>query len=90
MSDQRIVYGARCSWWDSIDKVATTAGGLPCCPFCGGVLFEVVDEATWWGDVDRHEAGGRPGYRGFVEWLRGKCRPSVADARAEYDTTVSP
>lgn len=27
--------------------------------------------------ADRHEAAGHPGYRGFVDWLRG--RPCFAD-----------
>lgn len=48
-ADSRIVYGARCVWWDSIANAATKPGGLPCCPHCGGVLMEVPTEAfvTW-------------------------------------------
>jgi hypothetical protein len=73
VSDARIVHGARCAWWDSIDKVATKPSGLPCCPHCGGVLMEVENEATWWDQVDRYGAKGNPGYRAFIEWLRGRC-----------------
>ncbi len=83
--DRRIVYGARCSWWGSIDEVSTTASGLPCCPHCGGVLLEVDSEKEWWAGVDQFEADGHPGYRAFLVWLRGKCRPSVEMARAEFD-----
>lgn len=36
------IYGARCCWWTS--DGATHGGrkpsGLPCCPHCGGVLFQ--------------------------------------------------
>lgn len=88
MPDQRIVYGVRCSWWGSIVEVSAKASGLPCCPHCGGVLLEVANETTWWRDVDRYEANGHPGYRAFLGWLRGKCRPTVADARAEYDAAT--
>lgn len=91
MSDQRIVYGARCSWWDSIDKIGKTAPGpsghaLPCCPHCSGVLFEVQSEAEWWAGVDKYEREKpEPGYRQFVEWMRGKCFPGYVAARAAYD-----
>ena len=87
-TDPRIVYGTRCVWWDSIAKVGRTEGGrhpLPCCPRCGGALFEVPSEADWWAGVDRHEKAGNPGYRAFVEWLRGKCFPKYEDARFVYE-----
>lgn len=86
-TDLRIVYGARCSWWDSIDKVATTTGlpgGLPVCPHCGSPLFEVGSETEWWAGVDQHESEREPGYRAFIEWLRGKCFPTLEAARAAY------
>jgi len=84
MPDTRIVYGARCAWWDSIDKVGTTPTGLPACPHCGGVLFEVGTEAEWWLGVERHEAAGNDGYRAFVVWLRGKCFPTLEVAADAY------
>lgn len=88
MADERIVYGARCCWWDSIDKAhrANAPGGIgvPSCPHCGSVLFELPDEATWWAGVDRHEANGHPGYRALVEWSRGKCFPHWKEAEAAY------
>ncbi len=43
MTDQRVVYGVTCTWWDSIDKVVT-ARGLPCCPHCNSLLFERPSE----------------------------------------------
>ena len=85
MTDQRIVYGARCMWWDSIDKLVAHSGAtLPCCPRCGGMLFELPDENMWWAGVDRYEANGHPGYRAMIEWSRGKCFPSLEATQKAY------
>lgn len=87
--DTRIPFGARCTWWDSIDKIGVrfTPGGfkLPCCPHCGGMLYEMKDEAEWFASVDKYEAAGNPGYRVLVEWLRGKCFPNYAVARTAFE-----
>lgn len=85
LSDPRIVCGARCTWWDSIAKVANN--GLPCCPHCGGVLFEFADEAIWWIKVREFEAQGHPGYTKFIEWCRGQCHTSQSEALAAYRAT---
>lgn len=85
-ADPRIVYGARCTWWDSIDKVATTGpgrSGLPCCPRCGGVLMEVAGLSAWWAGATTYEEKN-PGYRAFLEWARGRCYPNFGDASAAY------
>jgi hypothetical protein len=85
--DTRIPYGARCTWWDSIDNVGrreTPSGAIPCCPHCMNVLFEVESEKVWFESVDRHEANGNPGYRAMVEWSRGKCFRSYGDLKAAY------
>lgn len=74
-------------WWDSIDKAGSRDGtttGLPCCPRCGGVLFEVPNEKEWWAGVDQHQKNGNPGYRAFIEWLRGKCFADMETAKNEY------
>lgn len=89
MRDRRVVYGARCSWWGSINEVSTLPSGMSCCPSCRGVLFEYDNEEEWWEGVDQYEAEGNPGYRAFIEWLRGRCRPSVGEARAEFDRISS-
>lgn len=82
----RVVYGVRCTWWDSIDKVATTDSGLPVCPHCGSPLFESPDLATWWQAVDRYEAEEQPGYRAMMEWARGRCFPSLTALATMYRT----
>jgi hypothetical protein len=75
--DSRIVYGANCSWWDSIDKIGrivTPRGAtLPCCPCCRGMLFEMPSQKEWWEAVALYERRGHPDYRAFIEWLRGQC-----------------
>lgn len=82
--DPRIVYSARCSWWDSIDKTAKTSSGLPCCPNCHSVLFEIENIEAWWTAVDHFEKSSHKGYRKFVEWLRGKCYTSMEAALTIY------
>lgn len=84
MSDTRIAYGVFCSWWDSVDKVRKR-DGLPCCPHCQSVLFELPNRETWMEGARRYEAEGHPGYVAFVEWARGKCFPNYTVARAAYD-----
>jgi hypothetical protein len=89
MSNNRIVYGARCTWWDSIDKVGhhkTSSGhNLPVCPHCGSPLFEVTNVDEWIRGVDRHETNGNPGYRALTEWGRGKCFASFDQLRFAYE-----
>ena len=88
MSDQRIVHGF-CTWWDSIQK-AGRKGNLPACPHCGSVLFEMANEVEWFKGVDRYEREGHPGYRKFVEWLRGKCFKNYDIAMEAYNKAIQP
>lgn len=86
-ADQRIVYGSRCTWWDGIDKVATAgAGGLPVCPSCGHVLFQVPDIETWDVAVGVHAKEAEdPAYPAFIRWLRGRCYRTADEARREFE-----
>ena len=87
-TDPRIVYGARCTWWDSIDKVGHiptgASRGLPCCPNCRSVLFECPNEGEWFTGIDRYEADGHPGYRNRMTWARGRCFPDMKTLDAIY------
>lgn len=81
--DDRIVYGATCTWWDTIYSASTVGEAkIPCCPFCKGVLFE-TREAQWWAAVDKADEA-YPGYRARVEWSRGKCFPTQFAAIEAY------
>lgn len=83
IEDTRIVCGARCCWWDSINKVGHHQG-LPCCPHCGSVLFEFPSEKEWFESVDKYEKAGNPGYRALIEWSRGKCFKTWLEAKAVF------
>ena len=84
-NDPRIVYGSRCLWWDSIDKVSilTTQSGtrLPCCPFCRGVLYEIPDLKTWEEGAKKYEANGHSGYVEVLNFMRGKCFKTMDEAK---------
>jgi hypothetical protein len=90
-SDERIAYGARCAWWDSIHNVGVKhipgsgGPGLPCCPHCGSVLMEVPSIENWNQNMDKYEADGHPGYRAMMEWSRGKCFPTMTALRSAYE-----
>lgn len=87
-ADKRIAYGAGCTWWDSIAVVSIMAKTrLPCCPHCGGLLYEVDSLAEWTAAGERHEKSGHPGYAAFLLWLRGKCFKTTAEARSAYEKT---
>jgi hypothetical protein len=75
-----IVYGARCCWWNTIDRAGRLGGqphGLPCCPYCESPLFEIAEE-LWWEQAQEVEDNGRDNYVDFVKWLQGKCLISGA------------
>jgi hypothetical protein len=89
-ADGRFCYGASCTWFGSIHEVSSTkkhprhqqtindGNDLPCCPICGGMLFEMKDEGEWWEGIDLFEKGTyplptahpHPGYRKMWEWQR--------------------
>lgn len=92
---QLTVYGAMCTWWDDISKVATKPSGLPCCPNCGGVLFQIGTQ-EWIEGAERYEReSGNEGYVERLEWARGKCFPVRPDEavpdriREEYEAAMS-
>ena len=94
-ADGRFCYGASCTWFGSIHETSSTKKhprhqqtiqdvtdkhGLPCCPVCGGMLFEMQDEGEWWEGIDMFETGTypmptahpHPGYRAMWEWQRAQ------------------
>jgi hypothetical protein len=60
------------------------ATSMPCCPHCGGMLFEMPHENDFMKGAQEHEADGHPGYVQFVRWARGKCFPNVDAAQSVY------
>lgn len=80
-----VVYGATCTWWGTLDEVKATPAGLPCCPYCGGVLFETSRE-DWTKGAARQAAVDGDEYLKVVAWLReaGRCFKSFAIATAAW------
>ncbi len=94
MSDTRIAYGVVCTWWDSIEKVGKTPPGksghsIPCCPNCGGVLYELPNEEKWFEGSAEYEAAGHPGYRKMLEWGRGRCFKGFPALEQAYKTHLA-
>lgn len=93
-ADGRLCYGATCTWFGSIHETKQTKGGLPGCPCCGGVLFEMQDEGEWWSGVDKYEREQpHPGYRAMWEWQRAqkRCfslRNGIDELTAAYRSAV--
>lgn len=85
MTDTRIAYGARCTWWGPIQEVGTRPPhGLPCCPICHGMLFEEESEAQWLAGAQAYQDDGHPGYLAMVQWLKGQCFANYDLAAAAY------
>lgn len=87
MKDTRIVYGARCLWWGSINETHVIPGvGIPCCPHCGSPLFEVDSIAVWTAGI-QEQSKIDPHYAQFVDWLRTHHRINYDAARKEFDAS---
>jgi len=94
-TDERYVYGACCTWHGSIMQVVHTGSGLPGCPYCYGVLYEMPSKESWDQSVSTYaDKANDPGYVDFVQWMGncGKCYPLVGPnavdlsyVRAEYE-----
>jgi hypothetical protein len=83
----KIVYGVNCVWWDTIDKCVTRENNLPCCPHCKSVLFEASSEEEWYKKIDNWEET-HPGYKKFMDWLKGKCFKTRGIAEEQYKNKV--
>lgn len=100
MTDTRYVYGANCSWHGPIADIATKTlpvnpynpmeetVTLPCCPHCGGMLFEFPNKQIW-DDAIAVTEGKVPGYADYVAWLSsvGVCWPNNGEALKRYNFT---
>jgi hypothetical protein len=86
-SRRRVVYGARCMWWDTIDKASSKPSGLPCCPHCGGVLMEMPDIEGWYIQAKKYEDDGHPGYVERLRWSQGKCFPNTDALQQAFEAS---
>lgn len=67
------------------ERLGPHKAGLPCCPHCGGMLFETASIEAWWQGVDAYDAR-HPGYRKLIEWLRGKHFDTLVTAGEAFRT----
>jgi hypothetical protein len=60
--------------------------GIPACPFCGSVLFQVRSELEWNVGAALHEQKGHTNYVSFLNWTRTqkRCWPSLRIAAKDY------
>ena len=96
--DSRYVYAVGCTWHDSIHKVGNTGPsnmiindreiksvGLPCCPFCGSMLFEVPNKKDFFLGAEEHDKK-YPGYLKYVMWTQGKCFSNTSEAISAFNS----
>jgi hypothetical protein len=84
--DDRVAYGVLCAWWDDVANVGKHAvTGLPCCPHCKGLLYE-MPRAEWETATKLYAASSADlaEYPDFVAWLKGKCFPNYNYAKQAY------
>ncbi len=81
------VYSAACSWHGPIENVGKTKTepSIPCCPYCGMVLFQ-QEEEVWWAGALRHQENGHTNYEKFLRWSQEqpKCWPTLKEAAEAY------
>jgi hypothetical protein len=67
-------------------EITIPNGGIPCCPFCGSVLFQVRNKLEWDSGAIIHEQKGHTNYVAFLGWTRvqERCWPSLRDAAVDY------
>lgn len=83
--DDRVVYGASCVWWDYIASAVADENGLPCCPHCRGVLYE-MPRGEWEESIERYtKESGDMNYPFLWAWLKGKCYRTLDAARFAYE-----
>lgn len=88
-TDTRIVYGAGCTYWGSIYSVKRGPGGLPACPHCGGLLYQMQTEQAWLDATDTHaQEANDPEFSAFIRWTKGRRCLSLhpdLDGATAYD-----
>lgn len=59
--------------------------GLPCCPHCQSVLFQMDEDKFWRGALE-HQQKGHTNYETFLRWTmtQKRCWPTLAEAAAAY------
>lgn len=89
-NDRRYVYGALCTWHGPMSAVIKSPiNGLPACPHCNGLLFELDSKEQWLEPIKRVDTQVE-GYATFMEWVGtyGRCWPNYRHALVHYKTVT--
>ena len=74
--DERIAYGAGCTWWGTIYQVKVVQLGghpMPCCPYCSGMLYQKPSMEAWNEGVEAYAAAHNdPHYPAFIRWTQNR------------------
>ena len=80
--DRLLWYGLCTYWTDDWDKLKTTSG-IPCCPYCLGVGFQITAK-NWDSGVDKFNKDN-PKYKEFIESVKEKCiRSGITKAYKDF------
>ena len=91
-----VIHGATCTWWGSLNQTSQLVSGMPCCPYCNGVLLQ-VEKPVWFKAAREYALAKKDKhYLDFITWLRGKqCisfgkKPEAAyvEIRAIYEAEM--
>ena len=82
MNDEQEIWYGFCTYWtNDWDKLGSTpaegedqaiSGGIPSCPECGSVGYQMTAE-DWKEGIEKYEAEGNAGYGTFIEGLKEQC-----------------
>lgn len=67
-------------------KIGGKDSGLPCCPYCGSMLFQ-IEENKWWGGAKSFNET-HPNYLRFIQWSmrQNRCWANNTEAAKAYNT----
>lgn len=68
-------------------KIGGPGSGLPCCPHCGSILYQ-IEEDKWWQGALQFEHDGHENYVRFLKWSMKQptCWKSNSNAAMIYNT----
>ncbi len=81
MNDEQELWYGFCTYWTDdwealkhtpVPEGAAISSGIPCCPECGSVGYQMTLQA-WNEGIEKYEADGNPGYGDFINEMKGKC-----------------
>ena len=67
------------------NPIQIPSSGLPCCPYCKSVLFQ-IEEENWLKGVIQHNIS-HPGYAELVAWMekQPRCYPTYKEAAFAFE-----